>query len=162
MSISIRSATSADSRVIADFNNRMAMETENETLDNNLIVPGVSALLDDATKGRYWVALAEDRIVGQIMVTYEWSDWRNGMLWWIQSVYVHEDFRRRGIFSALYRHVESLAAAEADVRGLRLYVEEENRGAQKTYEALGMSVTGYRVMETIFEKRSKTKRGRIQ
>ncbi len=152
MSISIRSATSADSRVIADFNNRMAMETENETLDNNLIVPGVSALLHDASKGRYWVALAEDRIVGQIMVTYEWSDWRNGMLWWIQSVYVHEDFRRRGIFSALYRHVKSLAAAEADVRGLRLYVEEENRGAQKTYEALGMSVTGYRVMETIFEQ----------
>jgi ribosomal protein S18 acetylase RimI-like enzyme len=128
------------------------METENETLDNNLIVPGVSALLHDASKGRYWVALAEDRIVGQIMVTYEWSDWRNGMLWWIQSVYVHEDFRRRGIFSALYRHVESLAAAEADVRGLRLYVEGENRGAQKTYEALGMSVTGYRVMETIFEQ----------
>lgn len=152
MSISIRSATSADSRVIADFNNRMAMETENETLDNNLIVPGVSALLHDASKGRYWVALAEDRIVGQIMVNYEWSDWRNGMLWWIQSVYVHEDFRRRGIFSALYRHVESLAAAEADVRGLRLYVEGENRGAQKTYEALGMSVTGYRVMETIFEQ----------
>jgi len=160
MSISIRSATSADAKVIADFNNRMAMETEGNALSNDLIVPGVSALLHDATKGRYWVAVAEESIVGQIMVTYEWSDWRNGMLWWIQSVYVHEDFRRRGIFSALYRHVESLAAAEADVRGLRLYVEEENRGAQKTYESLGMSVTGYRVMETIFEQGAK--RGRIQ
>ncbi len=150
MSISIRSATSADAELIADFNNRLAMETEDRTLNNDLIVPGVDALLHDAAKGRYWVALVEDRIVGQIGVTYEWSDWRNGMLWWIQSVYVHEDFRRRGIFSALYRHVESLAAAEADVRGLRLYLEKENRGAQKTYESLGMSVTGYRVMETIF------------
>ena len=154
MSISIRSATSADAKVIADFNNRLAMETEDETLNNNLIVPGVSAVLHDATKGRYWVAATEDRVVGQIMVTYEWSDWRNGMLWWIDSVYVHEDFRRRGIFSALYRHVESLAAAEPDVRGLRLYVEEENRRAQKTYESLGMAVTGYRVMESIFEKGS--------
>jgi ribosomal protein S18 acetylase RimI-like enzyme len=154
MSISIRSATSADAELIADFNNRLAMETEDRTLNNDLIVPGVDALLHDAAKGRYWVALAEDRIVGQIGVTYEWSDWRNGMLWWIQSVYVHEDFRRRGIFSALYRHVESLAAAEANVRGLRLYLEKENRGAQKTYESLGISVTGYRVMETIFEKGS--------
>ncbi len=73
------------------------------------------------------------------------------MLWWIESVYVHEDFRRRGIFTALYRHVESLAAAEPDVRGLRLYVEEENRRAQKTYESLGMAITGYRVMESIFK-----------
>jgi ribosomal protein S18 acetylase RimI-like enzyme len=154
VNISIRSATSADAELIAEFNNRLAMETEDRTLNNDLIVPGVDALLHDAAKGRYWVALAEDRIVGQIGVTYEWSDWRNGMLWWIQSVYVHEDFRRRGIFSALYRHVESLAAAEANVRGLRLYLEKENRGAQKTYESLGISVTGYRVMETIFEKGS--------
>ena len=94
MSISIRSATSADSRVIADFNDRMAMETENETLDNNLIVPGVSALLHDASKGRYWVALAEDRIVGQIMVTYEWSDWRNGPLWWMKIFAGEEYFPR--------------------------------------------------------------------
>lgn len=159
MSISIRSATSADARVIVDFNNRLAMETEGETLNSDLIVPGVSAVLHDATKGRYWVAVTEDRIVGQIMVTYEWSDWRNGMLWRIESVYVHENFRRSGIFSALYRHVESLAAAAPDVRGLRLYVEEENRQAQKTYESLGMAVTGYRVMESIFEK---AKRGRIQ
>ena len=95
-------------------------------------------MLEDASKGRYWVAVADDRIVGQLMVTYEWSDWRNGNIWWIQSVYVHPDWRRRGVFRALYRNVESLAAATPGVIGLRLYVETGNTRAQQTYAALGM------------------------
>jgi ribosomal protein S18 acetylase RimI-like enzyme len=89
-------------------------------------------------------------VIGQIMVTYEWSDWRNGTMWWIQSVYVHPDHRRQGVFSALYHHVESLARARDNVCGLRLYVEEQNERAQATYLALGMNKPGYLVMQTVF------------
>lgn len=127
----------------------MAQETEGRPLDPEVIGPGVSRLLSDAGKGRYWLAETNAEVVGQIMVTYEWSDWRNGMLWWIQSVYVHPDHRRKGIFSALYRHVESLAR-ENGACGLRLYVEQGNKRAQKTYEALGMLNPNYHVMEAIF------------
>ena len=96
------------------------------------------------------MAEADGRIVGQIMMTYEWSDWRNGNVWWIQSVYVHGDYRRRGVFSALYRHVESLAQLDPQVCGIRLYVERENGRAQQTYESPGMAMTDHRVMQTIF------------
>jgi len=91
--------------------------------------------------------------VGQLMVTYEWSDWRNGVLWWIQSVYVDKDYRRQGVFSSLYRHVESLAIAESRVCGIRLYVEKENRRAQQTYAMLGMTRPNYVVMESMFRRR---------
>ena len=135
--------------MLADYNSRMAEETEGRALDQGKIEPGVASLLADRSKGRYWVAEYDGEIVGQLMVTYEWSDWRNGTLWWIQSVYVHPAFRRRGVFSALYRHVESLASAEPDVRGLRLYVEQDNTRAQRTYEKLGMVKPSYLVMEAI-------------
>ena len=150
MNLEIRDALPADADTIADFNSRMAEETEGRPLDPRLIGPGVAALLADDAKGRYWVAADGGQIVGQIMVTYEWSDWRNGLLWWIQSVYIHPDYRRKGVFSALYRHVESLARAADGVRGLRLYVENDNERAQNTYRALGMTDPRYRVMEAIF------------
>lgn len=153
MKVSIRSAALADTAKIAGNNSLMAEETESRTLAPDIIGPGVTALLTDPGKGRYWVAEAAGQIVGQLMVTYEWSDWRNGTIWWIQSVYVAPGFRRQGVFSALYRHVESLAAAEPDVCGLRLYVEDNNHRAQHTYEALGMVKPGYVVMESIFCKR---------
>jgi ribosomal protein S18 acetylase RimI-like enzyme len=86
------------------------------------------------------------------MVTYEWSDWRDGMIWWIQSVYVHPDYRRQGVFSALYRHVELCAQADPDACGLRLYVAKDNERAQGTYAALGMTETRYRIMEAMFER----------
>ncbi len=127
----------------------MAEETEGRPLDPNIIGPGVLALLNDADKGRYWVAEANGEVVGQIMVTYEWSDWRNGSLWWIQSVYVHPDHRRSGVFSALYHRVEAIAQKN-DACGLRLYVEHNNERAQETYKALGMINPNYLVMETIF------------
>ena len=130
----------------------MAEETENKALDPDCVGPGVLALLANDTMGRYWVAEHGDRVVGQLMVTYEWSDWRNGMIWWIQSVYVHPEWRRKGVFSALYRHVESLAAATPGVIGLRLYVDKDNTRAQHTYKALGMVKSDYRVMETLFGK----------
>lgn len=152
MTPTIRDATRADRDTIADFNSRLCEETEGGPLDSDIIRPGVAALLDDASKGRYWVAEVDGRIVGQIMITHEWSDWRNGTLWWIQSVYVHAEYRRRGIFSALYRHVEALAEATPGVVGLRLYVEQNNARAQQTYARLGMSDTNYRVMQRLFDK----------
>ncbi len=141
----------SDAETIASYNSKMAEETEGRPLAADVIGPGVAALLSDSKKGRYWVAETDRKLVGQIMVTYEWSDWRNGTLWWIQSVYVHPDFRRRGVYSAMYRHVESLAKASVDACGLRLYVENGNKRAQQTYEALGMVDPNYKVMEAIFE-----------
>jgi ribosomal protein S18 acetylase RimI-like enzyme len=151
MTVKIRDATQSDALIIARYNSAMASETEGRPLDDATIGSGVTSLLQDRAKGRYWVAETNGEIVGQLMVTYEWSDWRNGTLWWIQSVYVKPAFRRRGVFSALYHHVESLASTAPDVRGLRLYVERDNRQAQETYEAVGMMNSNYLVMESIFD-----------
>lgn len=150
MNLNIRDATPGDCDIIADYNCRIASETEDARLDPVTIKRGVAALLNDTSKGRYWLAVDGEFIAGQIMVTYEWSDWRNGMLWWIQSVYVHADYRRKGVFTALYRHVESLAQSTPDVAGIRLYVDEDNDRAQNTYDALGMKMTTYRVMQALF------------
>ena len=146
----IREALESDTGQIAESNACLALESEGMRLDPDLVGPGVRTLLSDASKGRYWVVEADGKVVGQIMVTYEWSDWRNGMMWWIQSVYVHGDYRRSGVFSALYRHVESLARQDPQVCGIRLYVEHENERAQRTYESLGMNMTDYRVMQSMF------------
>ena len=154
MTLIIRDATPADRETIAEYNSRLSEETEDGPLASTLIVPGVTAVLADRSKGRYWLAEIGDKIIGQIMVTYEWSDWRNGMLWWVQSVYVHSDHRRKGVFSTLYRHVELLAEAEPDVVGIRLYVERNNSRAQTTYADLGMSMTSYQVMQTLFRERT--------
>jgi GNAT superfamily N-acetyltransferase len=148
----VRDACLSDAKTIAAFNVRMALETEGRELDADLIDPGVAAVLADATKGRYWVAETDGQVIAQLMVTYEWSDWRNGVFWWIQSVYVHSDFRRKGVFSLLHRHVESIARATPEVCGLRLYVERDNLRAQKSYLALGMTSPGYQVMEIDFRK----------
>lgn len=150
----IREAHAGDGSTIAAYNRRMALETEGKELADDIIGPGVMTLLGDRSKGRYWVAEADGRTIGQLMVTYEWSDWRNGTIWWMQSVYVHPDWRRQGVFSALYRHVESLAAAAPDVIGLRLYVEENNKRAQQTYEGLGMTRPRYLVMESLLANKS--------
>lgn len=152
MTVTIRDATSDDRDVIATYNSLMSEETEGKPLHEDTIRAGVAALLADQSKGRYWLAVDGDEVIGQIMVTYEWSDWRNGMLWWIQSVYVARDYRRQGVFSALYRHVEQLAQASGNAAGLRLYVEQDNDRAQSTYESLGMSMTGYRIMQDLFRR----------
>jgi ribosomal protein S18 acetylase RimI-like enzyme len=152
MKIRIREAHLRDAEVIAGFNSCMAIETEDRRLDPDLIEAGVKAVLEDPSKGFYLVAEMDGMIVAQLMVTFEWSDWRNGQLWWIQSVYVHREYRRIGVFSTLYRHVESLARENSAVCGLRLYVEKDNERAQKTYRKLGMVSPGYRVMEVDFRK----------
>jgi ribosomal protein S18 acetylase RimI-like enzyme len=146
----IRSATPDDASTIADFNIRMAMETENLALDPNVIGPGVRAILQDAAKGTYFVAEIGRSVAGCLMITHEWSDWRNGDIWWIQSVYVHPDFRRNGVFTALYRHVEHEARAAGAV-GIRLYMEQDNTAAQATYERVGMRLAHYRILQQMFQ-----------
>lgn len=138
MSITIRAATLADAEVIAEYNRRLAFETEDKVLDPPVLAAGVAALLRDPGKGRYFVADDDGDVVAQIAVTYEWSDWRNGWVWWIQSVYVRSDARRRGIFQALYRRVEEAARDDGGVVALRLYVERHNDVAQQTYRRMGM------------------------
>jgi GNAT superfamily N-acetyltransferase len=148
MSPSIRRATLADVAALVEFNLAIAWETEHKRLNRDVLEAGVRAILADATRGFYTVAENESReVVGQIMVTFEWSDWRNGWFWWVQSVYVRADARRTGVFRALYREIERQAAANPNVIGLRLYFERENTRAQATYRALGMSDTSYGMME---------------
>lgn len=142
----IRRATTADFEVIASFNQAMAMETESLALDPAKIIPGVQAVLADERKGYYFVAEIDGKIAGQMMVTFEWSDWRNGNIWWIQSVYVPSEHRRKGVFKALYSHVR-VEASKHHVVALRLYVERENVAAQQTYISLGMHLSHYLLME---------------
>ena len=144
--ITIRGATLADLDVIVNFGAHMARETEDKTLDRPTLISGVRAVLTDEAKGLYFVAKAERRVVGVLMITYEWSDWRNGHYWWIQSVYVSPEWRRRGVFRALFQHVRQLAQAR-NARGLRFYVERANEAAQATYEQMGMAPSDYLIFE---------------
>lgn len=144
----IRLATRDDEAVLIAFNVAMALETEGKELLPDVIGAGVRSLLANPAAGFYVIA-EEERPVGSLMITNEWSDWRNGSFWWIQSVYVRPESRRRGIYKALYRHVQELAAQDPKVCGFRLYVEKENRSAQTTYRALGMKATRYLVYEEL-------------
>jgi ribosomal protein S18 acetylase RimI-like enzyme len=146
--MTVRPATPADAPFIVEFNCRLARETESKELDVSVVKAGVSALLDDSTKGRYWIAELNGQPIGQVMVTYEWTDWRNGVFWWLQSVYVRADQRGHGVFSALFREVQRFAAADPQVRGLRLYVHKQNHRAREVYRQLGLNSTGYVVLST--------------
>jgi GNAT superfamily N-acetyltransferase len=149
MAATIRRARPGDAPVVAGFNIALARETEEVTLDPAVIGPGVAAILADPSKGLYFVAEEDGRVVGQTMVTFEWSDWRNGNLWWIQSVYVEERARGAGVFRSLYAEVKK-EARKAGARGIRLYVFDGNKRAQEVYARLGMEDGHYRVMEEIF------------
>jgi GNAT superfamily N-acetyltransferase len=148
--IRIRPADIADLDTIVDFNKRLASETEDKLLRDAEIVPGVRRALTEPGICHYFVAEIDARVAGQAMVTFEWSDWRNGWLWWFQSVYVAEPYRRAGVFRALYAHIRQTAQAHPDVCGLRLYVEKDNRRAQATYASLGMHPSGHVVFEEDF------------
>jgi GNAT superfamily N-acetyltransferase len=148
----IRQAQPQDAEVIARFNVALASESENLALDPSVVRPGVEAVLRDWSKGVYFVAVAEGQIAGQVMITYEWSDWRNGNIWWLQSVYVDKKFRRRGIFKALFNHVIAEAERRSDVCTVRLYMDQHNEAARGTYERLGMKQTNYVVFETEIER----------
>lgn len=147
----IRPARPADADVICEFNRLMAKETENLDLDLALVKPGVQAMLADANKGRYFVADSNGQIVGQLGYTCEWSDWRNGNFWWVQSVYVAAAARRHGVFRQLYQHLLQQARTQSNVIGVRLYVEHDNLVAQATYQKLGMEMTSYHVMESCWD-----------
>jgi len=143
----IRPAESRDTAVLAAFNVAMADETVSRRLDLPTVTAGVCGLLENPQAGFYLVAEQQGQVVGSLMVTYEWSDWRNKCFWWIQSVYVQPAWRRRGIFTRLFQDVRSRAAARSDVCGLRLYVEQHNHIAQATYKSLGMDETHYDMYE---------------
>lgn len=146
----IRRATIADIDVLVRFNQAMALETEAKALAEGTLRPGVEGLFARPEYGFYLIAEPTDDSgdpAGSLMVTYEWSDWRNGLFWWIQSVYVTPEWRRRGVYTALYDHVKELASAE-NICGFRLYVEKDNVPAQKTYKRLGMAETHYLMFES--------------
>ena len=146
-SFTIRRATLDDVDTLVRFNAAMAEETEDKPLNTDTLRRGVRAALRDDSKGRYWVAEQDGAVEAALMCTTEWSDWRCGMFWWIQSVYVRPKARRQGAFTALYQHVHASAEKNPDVCGLRLYVETSNQIAQQTYEDLGMHPTTYRMYE---------------
>ena len=143
----IRLAQKTDIDALVEFNQAMALETEGKRLDQHVLGNGVSAVFDDPGKGFYVVAEDEGQIAGGLLVTSEWSDWRNGWFWWIQSVYIRPEFRGQSIYTKLYSFVKGLAGAQGNVCGYRLYVEKENTHAQKVYEQLGMDVTYYLMYE---------------
>ena len=145
----VRAAALSDLEAIVDGNIALAEESEGLRLDRETLRAGIRALLENRAPGRYWVAEFEGVVVGQLLITFEWSDWRNRMVWWIQSVYVAPTARRGGIFRALYDHARREASAEG-AGGLRLYVDASNTRAQAVYAAVGMNGDHYRVFEDMF------------
>jgi len=146
----VRAAVRADAGAIARFNAALARETEAKQLDPERLRAGVEAVFDDPARGAYYVAELDGRVAGGLLVTREWSDWRNGEFWWIQSVYVEPELRGRGVYRGLHAHVVERARAAGDVCGLRLYVERANERAKRTYEALGMRHADYDMYEVDF------------
>jgi ribosomal protein S18 acetylase RimI-like enzyme len=150
--IAIRPATRTDATCILDFQVMMAIETENIVLDKLIASKGIAALLDDPSKGVYYVAEVKGQVAGCFLITYEWSDWRNGVVWWLQSVYVDAPYRKLGVFRKMYDHIVGIISADPGVRGLRLYVDKSNERAQNVYRSLGMNGDHYTVFEWMPEK----------
>lgn len=148
--ITIRLAHAGDIQALAANHRAMALETENKTLDVETTLRGTQAVIDDRAKGFYLIAERQGRMVGQLLITYEWSDWRNGTFWWIQSVYVVPEARRTGIYKALHDYVLARAKDAGDVCGVRLYVDKTNTQAQATYRAMGMQLAHYDLYEIDF------------
>jgi len=144
--IVIRNASLTDAPAIIDFQQKMAWETEKMTLETETITKGVNAVFRDNSRGQYYVAETGGKVVASLLITYEWSDWRNCNVWWLQSVFVLPDYRRQGIFRKMYTYVRTQAEKQG-IAGLRLYVETNNTRAKKTYEALGMSSEHYSFYE---------------
>lgn len=149
LNIQTRLAGAEDIEAIATFQCHLASESEAITLDPVTVGKGVRAVIEDATKGCYWVADVDGQTVGCMMVLREWSDWRNAEMWWIHSLYVLPEFRRRGVLRAMYGHLKAIIEAEPSLGGLRLYVEKDNHVAMEAYEALGMDGEHYKLFEWI-------------
>ena len=151
---SIRLATVDDVQTLVDFNMAMALETEQRRLDHHQLRAGVLALLAHPQYGFYIMAETPGdeicTVVGQLMITFEWSDWRNGVFWWVQSVYVRPEWRRRGVYRVMHEHVVKEAKGDPQVCGIRLYVEQRNHGAQTVYQRVGLTPSGYALFEQDF------------
>lgn len=143
----IRVATEADIPVVISFQKNMAIETENVVLDDAVVREGLRNLMADASKGKYYVAEENGTIIGCLMTTYEWSDWRNGNVIWIQSVYVPKEHRGKGVYKAMYDFIQQMVKNDPNLRGVRLYVDKRNQAAQRVYEKLGMNGEHYQVYE---------------
>jgi GNAT superfamily N-acetyltransferase len=144
--IIIRQATALDVPTLVEYNQGLAKETENISLDEATLRQGVENALH-RNDCQYFAAELNGRVIGQTMVTTEWSDWRNGEMWWMQSVYVHPDYRKRGVFPTIFWHIEKLAESNPDVKALRLYVMHDNQAGRNSYQNLGMDDSGYLVYE---------------
>jgi GNAT superfamily N-acetyltransferase len=142
----IRKAVPDDAGKIISFQLAMASETEDLSLDNSIVTRGVKAVFEAPGRGMYYVAVDNGAVIASLLITYEWSDWRNTDVWWFQSVYVIPSYRRKGIFRIMYSHIKQ-EAEEKNIAGLRLYVESNNEPARKTYEAMGMSSQHYTMYE---------------
>jgi len=147
--MNVRRAKAEEAKDIIDFQIDMARETENVALDRNIITPGVHAVFEDESKGWYFVAEVDGKIAGSLLITFEWSDWRNGMILWIQSVFVDKDFRGRGVYRALYEHIQAMVNGSDEYCGIRLYVDKTNTNALRVYEKLGMDSQHYGMCEWI-------------
>src|SRR5437763_4713369 len=147
MEVRYRDAARRDANDILDFQLAMARETEDVDLDREVCRRGVEAVFDEPSHGRYFVAEVDGRVAASLLITYEWSDWRNGNVWWIQSVYVRATFRRRGVYARMYEFVRAAASRDANVRGIRLYVDRRNTLAQDVYRRCGMNGVHYLVYE---------------
>ena len=147
----IRLATEQDSHTIIDFQMKMARETEELNLGQDNLVDGVNAVFRDPQKGKYFVVYNDDQVIASMMITHEWSDWRNKWIWWLQSVYVLPDFRGKGIFRLMYEHVKMLVIKDDDTAGIRLYVDVSNKKAREVYKAVGMDGEHYQTFEWMKE-----------
>ncbi len=143
----VREAKPEDISFIVDFQISMAKETEGIELHQPTVNLGVKAVLEDSNKGKYYVTETKGEIIGSLLTTYEWSDWRNGTILWIQSVYILPEFRRKGVYRNMYSHLESKVRENAELKGIRLYADKSNLPAQRTYENLGMSQDHYVTFE---------------
>lgn len=143
----LRQAHPQDANTIARFQRQMARETEALDLNADTVAKGVQSVFEDTTRGVYHVAEVEGRVIASLLITYEWSEWRNGQVWWIQSVYVEKDYRGQGIFKQLYTYIQSLANSDDQICGIRLYVDNTNQAAQKVYQRIGMNGDHYKVYE---------------
>ncbi len=145
--VQIRLASQEDQHIIAEFQMKMAMETENFQLNLETVSTGVNAVLRDPAKGKYFVAEAGGQVVASLLITFEWSDWRNKWVAWIQSVYVIENYRQKGVFKSMYEHIRNWAQNDDEIAGLRLYVDKSNLRAIKVYQKLGMNGEHYQLFE---------------
>jgi ribosomal protein S18 acetylase RimI-like enzyme len=143
----VREATHEDARIIAAFQLAMASETEQLMLDPEVVDKGVRSVFDDPGKGKYYVTEINNEVVGSLMTTFEWSDWRNGTVLWIQSVYILPQFRRKGAYRKMYLFLQEKVLADQNLRGIRLYVDLSNSKAQTTYLNLGMNADHYQTFE---------------